>query len=221
MSHMQSGTKKISLIIVDDHRMIAEMWAELLSNSGHIEIVGLCENTDKAMELIKKKRPDLVIMDINITPLSGIDATKLIRKDSPGTKIIGVSMYTQPSFAKRMFKNGASGYVTKNSTKSEMVEAIDQVMSGQIYVCKEIKENLSQLMLAEEDNFGINKLTEREIEVLKFIKDGLSSKEIADKLFVSYRTIEVHRSHILKKLSQKNTPGLLKYLQNSSLDFLI
>ena len=75
-------------------------------------------------------------------------------------------------------------------------------MSGQIYVCKEIKENLSQLMLAEEDNFGINKLTEREIEVLKFIKDGLSSKEIADKLFVSYRTIEVHRSHLVNCLAR-------------------
>jgi len=157
-------------------------------------------------------------MDINIQPTSGIEATKLVKKGSPGTKVIGVSMHNQPSFAKRMLKNGALGYVTKSSNKSEMFEAIETVVTGKIFVCKEIQENLSKQVFEDDETPDISKLSEREVDVLKLIKDGLSSKEIADKLFLSSRTVEVHRSNILKKLNLKNTASLLKFIHNSSMD---
>lgn len=211
--------KKITIIIFDDHNLVAEMWSELINSDERFSVIAICNDTSaKSIELVKTKKPDVVIMDINIQPLSGIDATKLVRKESPGSKIIGVSMHNQPSFAKRMLKNGATGYVTKSSNRNEMFEAIIAVSSGQKYICKEIQENLSKQVLVDDDMPDISKLSEREIDVLKHIKDGLSSKEIAEKLFLSSRTVEVHRSNILKKLNLKNTASLLKFIHNSSLD---
>ncbi|MEI8054134.1 MAG: response regulator transcription factor [Bacteroidota bacterium] len=211
--------KKISIIIFDDHNLVAEMWSELISSDERFSVIGICNDTsDKSIALVKAQRPDVVIMDINIQPVSGIDATKQVKKESPGTKIIGVSMHNQPSFAKRMLKNGALGYVTKSSNKAEMFEAILSVTLGKVYVCKEIQENLSRQVFEDDETPDISKLSEREIDVLKFIKEGLSSKEIAEKLFLSSRTVEVHRSNILKKLNLKNTASLLKFIHNSSLD---
>ena len=211
--------KKITIIIFDDHNLVAEMWSELINSDERFSVIAICNDTStKSIELVKSKKPDVVIMDINIQPISGIDATKLVRKESPGSKIIGVSMHNQPSFAKRMMKNGATGYVTKSSNRNEMFDAITAVSSGQKYICKEIQENLSKQLLVDDDAPDISKLSEREIDVLKHIKDGLSSKEIAEKLFLSARTVEVHRSNILKKLNLKNTASLLKFIHNSSLD---
>ncbi len=212
-------SKKISIIIFDDHNLVAEMWSDLINSDERFSVIGICNDTsDKSIETVKTKRPDVVIMDINIQPTSGIEATKLVKKGSPGTKVIGVSMHNQPSFAKRMLKNGALGYVTKSSNKSEMFEAIETVVTGKIFVCKEIQENLSKQVFEDDETPDISKLSEREVDVLKLIKDGLSSKEIADKLFLSSRTVEVHRSNILKKLNLKNTASLLKFIHNSSMD---
>jgi DNA-binding NarL/FixJ family response regulator len=212
-------SKKISIIIFDDHNLVAEMWSDLINSDERFSVVGICNDTsEKSIESVKTKRPDVVIMDINIQPTSGIEATKLVKKGSPGTKVIGVSMHNQPSFAKRMLKNGALGYVTKSSNKSEMFEAIETVVTGKIFVCKEIQENLSKQVFEDDETPDISKLSEREVDVLKLIKDGLSSKEIADKLFLSSRTVEVHRSNILKKLNLKNTASLLKFIHNSSMD---
>lgn len=212
-------TKKITIIIFDDHNLVAEMWSELINSDERFQVVGICnDTTDASIEAVKTKRPDVVIMDINIQPISGIDATKLVKKVSPGSKIIGVSMHNQPSFAKRMLKNGALGYVTKSSQKSEMFAAIQSVTEGKIFICKEIQENLAKQVFEDDETPDISKLSEREIDVLKHIKDGLSSKEIAEKLYLSARTVEVHRSNILKKLNLKNTASLLKFIHNSSLD---
>lgn len=212
-------SKKISIIIFDDHNLVAEMWSDLINSDERFSVVGICNDTsDSSIETVKTKRPDVVIMDINIMPTSGIEATKLVKKGSPGTKVIGVSMHNQPSFAKRMLKNGALGYVTKSSNKMEMFEAIQTVITGKVYVCKEIQENLSKQVFEDDETPDISKLSEREVDVLKLIKDGLSSKEIADKLFLSSRTVEVHRSNILKKLNLKNTASLLKFIHNSSMD---
>jgi two-component system invasion response regulator UvrY len=211
--------KKITIIIFDDHNLVAEMWSELINSDERFQVVGICnDTTDASIETVKTKRPDVVIMDINIQPTSGIDATKLVKKVSPGSKIIGVSMHNQPSFAKRMLKNGALGYVTKSSQKSEMFAAIQSVTEGKIFICKEIQENLAKQVFEDDETPDISKLSEREIDVLKHIKDGLSSKEIAEKLYLSARTVEVHRSNILKKLNLKNTASLLKFIHNSSLD---
>jgi len=212
-------SKKISIMIFDDHNLVAEMWSELINSDERFSVIGICnDTTEKSIETVKTKRPDIVIMDINIQPNSGIDSTKMVKKVSPGTKVIGVSMHNQPSFAKRMLKNGALGYVTKSSNRTEMFEAILSVNDGKIFVCKEIQENLAKQVFEDDETPDISKLSEREVEVLKHIKDGMSSKEIGETLFLSTRTVEVHRSNILKKLNLKNTATLLKFIHNSSLD---
>lgn len=137
---------------------------------------------------------------------------------APGTKIIGVSMHNQPSFAKKMIRNGATGYVTKNSSKVEMYDAIRAVMKGEKYICAEIQRNITNQMLVDEDDNKLSKLTEREIEIIKLIKNGSTNKEIAESLFLSPRTVETHRARILKKLDLKNSLSLVKYISESFMD---
>ena len=210
--------KKIKIIIADDHLLIAETWATLINMDPEFEVVKVYDNTKNLVDEITAVKPDIAILDINIHPFSGIEATKMIKKLAPGTKIIGVSMHNQPSFAKKMIRNGATGYVTKNSTKNEMYDAIRSVMKGEKYICAEIQKNIThQLLLDEEDN-KLSKLTEREIEIIKLIKDGYTNKENAKTLFLSPRTVETHRARILKKLDIKNSLSLVKYINESFMD---
>jgi DNA-binding NarL/FixJ family response regulator len=160
-----------------------------------------------------------VLMDINMTPVNGFDATKLIRKFSPASRIIGISMHSMPAYARRMLQIGAMGYVTKNSSKDELLTAIVEVNNGKKYICDEVKNILAQQEL-EEDETGqpdMNVLSQREIDVVKLIKEGLSSKEIALRLDISLKTVEVHRYNILKKLSLKNTAALVNFINTHGL----
>ena len=127
-------TKKIKIVIADDHLLIAETWATLINMDPDFEVVKVFDNTQTLVEEISDIKPDIAILDININPFSGIEATKMIRRLAPGTKIIGVSMHNQPSFAKKMMRNGAMGYVTKSSNKNEMYEAIRSVMRGEKFM---------------------------------------------------------------------------------------
>lgn len=210
--------KKIKIIIADDHLLIAETWATLINMDPDFEVIKVYDNTKSMIEEISEIRPDIAILDINIHPFSGIEAAKMIRKLAPGTKIIGVSMHNQPSFAKKMIRNGATGYVTKSSNKSEMYEAIRAVMKGEKYICSEIQRNITNQLLMGEDDNKISKLTEREIEIIKMIKNGSTNKEIAEALFLSPRTVETHRARILKKLGLKNSLSLVKYINESFMD---
>ena len=210
--------KKIRIIIADDHLLIAETWAILINMDPDFEVVKIYDNTQSMIDDVTEIKPDIAILDININPISGIEATKLIKKLAPGTKIIGVSMHNQPSFAKKMMRNGAMGYVTKNSSKQEMYDAIRSVMKGEKYICAEIQKNITNQMLVDEDDNKLSKLTEREIEIIKLIKNGSTNKEIAEILFLSPRTIETHRARILKKLDLKNSLSLVKYINDSFMD---
>lgn len=211
-------TKKIRVIIADDHLLIAETWATLINMDPDFEVIKVYDNTKSLIDEISVLKPDVAILDINISPFSGIEATKMIKKLAPGTKIMGVSMHNQPSFAKKMLRNGATGYVTKNSSKQEMYDAIKSVMRGEIYICSEIQKNITNQMLVVEDDNKISKLTEREIEIIKLIKNGSTNKEIAELLFLSPRTVETHRARVLKKLNLKNSLSLVKYINDSFLD---
>lgn len=210
--------KKTTIMIVDDHTLIRETWSLLLGRHEHLEVIAEVGNGEKAVEIARDKRPNIVLLDINMIPLNGFEVLKLLRKQSPGSKVIAVSMHSQPAYAKKMLRMGARGYVTKNSTRQEMLDAIARVLEGDIYICQEVKNILSEQMLGEEDHVnGVNQLSEREIEVINYIRDGFSSKEIADRLAISIKTIEVHRHNILKKLKVKNTASLIHFINSSGL----
>jgi DNA-binding NarL/FixJ family response regulator len=209
--------EKISVMIADDHKLIRETWTFVLNNDARFNVVAQCGDSEEAITLAEQFKPNIVLMDINMMPISGFDATDRIRKVSPNSKVIGVSMHSQPAYAKKMLQMGAKGYVTKNSSKEEMVRAILEVHQGNKYICEEIKNNISELVLEDKnDSPNINVLTEREIQVINLIKEGMSSKEISQQLNISLKTVEVHRHNILKKLKLKNSASLVNFINSTS-----
>jgi two-component system invasion response regulator UvrY len=211
--------EKITILIADDHTLVRETWSFILNSDPRFYVIAECGSGEEAVELSKDLRPAVVIMDINLPGINGIEATELIRKYSPGSKILGVSLHTQPTYARKMMQKGAMGYVTKNSSRQEMFKAILEVHSGKKYVCEEIKNILSEQIISGDDQqSGLNALSQREIEIISFIKKGHSSREIADSLNISVKTVEVHRYHVLKKLNLKNSAALVNFINNSQLD---
>jgi two-component system invasion response regulator UvrY len=211
---------KISILIADDHTLVRETWSFILNTDPRFSVVAESGSGEEAVEMAKKLRPNIVIMDINLPGMNGIEATQQIRKFSPGSRILGVSLHTQPTYARKMMQKGAMGYVTKNSSREEMFKAILEIQSGKKYICDEIKNILSEQVISGEDpQTGLNSLSQREIEIIAYIKKGFSSKEIADSLSISVKTVEVHRYNILKKLNLKNAAALVNFINNSQLDF--
>jgi DNA-binding NarL/FixJ family response regulator len=209
--------EKINVLIADDHKLIRETWSYILNSDSRFQVIAECGDSEQAVEVTKQKRPHIVLMDINILPISGFEATERIKKVSPNTKVIGVSMHSQPAYAKKMLQIGAKGYVTKNSSKEEMIKAILEVNEGSKYICEEIKNNISELVLEEnKDVPNVNALTEREIQIINLIKEGQSSKEIASTLNISLKTVEVHRHNVLKKLKLKNSASLVNFINQST-----
>lgn len=205
---------KITILLVDDHKLIRDSWSFILNSDIRFQVIGETSNADEAVEISREKKPGIVLMDINMSPVNGFEATKLVRKYSPGSKIIGISMHSMPAYARRMLQIGAMGYVTKNSSKDELLKAIVEVNSGKKYICDEVKNILAQQELEDEGGGtpDMNVLSRREIDIVQLIKEGLSSKEIALRLDISLKTVEVHRYNILKKLSLKNTAALVNFI---------
>ena len=211
--------EKITILLVDDHRLIRDSWSHVLNTEPILQVVGAASTGEEAIEIARTKRPRIILMDINMSPLNGFDTTKIIRKQSPGSRIIGVSMHAIPVYAKKMFQAGAIGYVTKNSSREELITAILEVDAGKKYICDEVKNILAQQQLNDTagEQTDINKLSKREIEIAKLIKEGMSSKEMASQLSISLKTVEVHRYNILKKLHLKNTAALVNFINSSGL----
>jgi len=207
--------KEITILIADDHKLVRQTWEFVFNSDDRFKVIAECANGEEAVERSKQLLPDVVIMDINLPGINGVEATEQILNLSPGSKIIGVSMHTQPAYVRTMMKKGAMGYVTKNSSKEEMFKAILEVDAGRKYICNEIKNILSDSLMNDEDkNGGINSLSKREIQVIGQIKLGASSKEIASDLNLSVKTVDVHRYNILKKLKLKNTASLVNFISN-------
>lgn len=210
---------KITILLVDDHKLIRDSWSFILNSDPRFQVIGETSSGDEAVEMAKNLRPHIVLMDVNMSPVNGFEATKQIRKSSPGSKIIGITMHSMPAYAKRMLQIGAMGYVTKNSSKDEMITAIIEVYNGKKYICEEVKNILAQQELEDVGNKepDMNLLSRRELEIVKLIREGASSKEIAVKLDISLKTVEVHRYNILKKLTLKNTASLVNFINRQGL----
>ncbi|MFI5123798.1 MAG: response regulator [Chitinophagales bacterium] len=209
----------IKILIADDHKLIRETWTYILNNdvNSRFKVIASCENSEDAVALTRQKHPDVILMDINMAPFSGIEATRRIREVWPQSRIIGVTMHSQPSYARKMMQIGASGYVTKNSSREEMMEAIVEVHQGNKYVCNEIKDIIfDQTEKKPAALVGVNTLTEREMDIINLIKSGHSSREISVELEISLKTVEVHRHNILKKLQLKNSASLVNFMNTRS-----
>ena len=195
---------KTKVFIVDDHYMVIEGIRSLLQNEKAIEWAGHATNADSCLSFLQNQLPDVILMDISMPDKSGIDLCKEVKEKYPSVFIIGLSTFNQQSFIQKMIDNGASGYVLKNASKEEIMEAIDQVSKGKTYLSFEAAQAMRE---KPENNFV---LTRREKEVLGLIADGLTNNEIAHKLFVSSTTIDTHRKNLLAKFGVKNVASMIK-----------
>lgn len=196
---------KIKVFITDDHYMVIEGIRSLLQNEPDIEWMGHASNADSCMAYLKNNQPDVILMDINMPGKSGIELCKEVKDKYPGTFVVGLSTFNQQSFIHKMMENGASGYVLKNATQAELMEAITTVAKGKIYLSDE-----AAAALKNNENNSIPVITRREKEVLELIAEGLTNAEIAEKLFISNTTVDTHRKNLLAKFQTKNTASLIK-----------
>ena len=210
---------KITILLVDDHKLIRDSWSFILNSDPRFKVIGETSSGQEAVKIAVKKNPSVILMDVNMSPVNGFDITRDILKLSPGSRIIGVSMHTMPAYARRMLRLGARGYVTKNSSKEEMITAIEEVYKGKKYICKEVKDILVTQKLKEnlEKPGDMNDLSRRELEVINLIKAGLKAKEIALQLEISTKTVEVHRYNVFRKLKLKNSVSLVNFLNEKGL----
>jgi DNA-binding NarL/FixJ family response regulator len=210
--------KKFRVLLTDDHQLLRSAWAFYINNSPFFEVVGEAGSAESAIEMIKTLSPDIILMDINLPGMNGIDATKLILSLYPSVKILGCSSHKQPDFARKMIRNGALGYVSKFAPLEELSTALYEVSKGNKFMCNSIKNVLAEEMLnCCGDESKIAALTTRELDVIEEIKKGKSSKEIAETLYLSANTVEVHRYNILKKLNLPNRAALVNYIHTHML----
>jgi DNA-binding NarL/FixJ family response regulator len=194
----------ISVFIVDDHYMVIEGIRSLLQYEKSIEWTGHASNASSCLAFLKQQQPDIILMDINLPDISGIELCKEVKEKYPSVFIIGLSTFNQKSFIQKMMDNGASGYVLKNATQDELMDAITAVASGKTYMSFEAGQTLKKLT----NNTIL--LTGREKEVLELIAEGLTNNEIASRLFVSSTTVDTHRKNLLAKFNVKNTAALIR-----------
>ena len=192
------------IFIVDDHYMVIEGIRSLLQNERSIEWMGHATNAASCLAFLNKQLPDVILMDINLPDINGIDLCKEVKTKYPSVFIIGLSTFNQQSFIQKMMDNGASGYLLKNATQEEITSAIETVMKGKTYLSEEASNTLRK------ENGTHIVLTRREKEVLELIADGMTNAEIAQKLFVSVTTVDTHRKNLLAKFDTKNTAALIK-----------
>jgi len=208
---------KINILIADDHKLIREAWSYILNSDPRFNVIAECGNAEEAVEAARANNPHIVLMDINMEPFSGLEATQKICCVSPSSRVIGVSIHSHPRYAKRMLKMGAYGYITKDSSTEEMIRAILEVSRGNKYICDEIKKNICNQMLNEKEDIpDINSLTRREIQIVNSIKKGFSSRKMSEILNIGVKTVESHRHNILKKLKLRNSASLVNFINNES-----
>lgn len=202
--------KPIKLFIADDHQMFIDGIKALLHNTADIEIIGEANNGNQVMEKMETLEPDIILMDIGMPELNGIETTSLVSEKYPPVKIIALTMYDDNNRVVKMLKAGAKGYVLKNTSKQELLQAIQMVASGGVHYSTQVIINTMQNITDENKN-PIANITEREIEIIKLIVKSFTNKEIADKLSISELTVNTHRKNAMRKLEIKNTAGLVKF----------
>ncbi len=194
----------IKVFIVDDHYMVIEGIRSLLQNEKVVEWAGHATNAASCLAFLQQHQPDVILMDINLPDKSGIDLCKEVKEKYPSVFVVGLSTFNQQSFIQKMMDSGASGYVLKNASQEELMEAIEAVAKGKTYLSDEASQTLRR---NESTNIL---LTRREKEVLELIAEGMTNNVIAQKLFISPTTVDTHRKNLLAKLKAKNTASLIR-----------
>ncbi|WP_280769873.1 response regulator transcription factor [Salipaludibacillus daqingensis] len=207
------------ILLADDHRVLLS-GIKLLLMQEDVDIVGEVSTAEDVIQEARKWKPDLILMDISMPVMGGIEATKLIKKEFPLTKVLILTMYSDEQYLKRALQAGANGYVIKKAVDSELVSAVHSVLDGDTYIYPTLTSKLlkNYMELPKKNNYNkTSELSPRELEVLKLIALGLTYQEIADQLFVSIKTIETHKRRLSEKLSLKKRSELVRYAVDNNL----
>jgi len=211
---MQNDKKVISVIIADDHELLRSGIRSMIEKRSDMKVVAEAENGRTTLKLVQKLSPDIVIMDVKMPDLNGIEATRQVLDNSPGVKILALSMHSDKDFIREMLKAGASGYMLKDSAFSEVVNAIHAVVSNEVYLDPHIAKIVTEdyvCNLSNNDSSIRSVLTSRELEAIQLLAEGKSMKQAARILKVSIKTIESRRRNIMDKLGIDNIADLVKY----------
>jgi DNA-binding NarL/FixJ family response regulator len=202
---------KIKIFIVDDHPLVIEGIKTLLSVEPEIEVVGTSTRPTEVVKLLRQKNVDVMLMDVNMPDLSGLELAKIALKEFPLLKIIALSVYADGMTVKDMMAAGVKGYLLKTASQQQLVSAVKTVSEGKKHLAEEALQNMLETLQTLEDRPKNQLLTEREIEIVRLIEKEYSNKQIAETLFISERTVETHRKNIFRKTQTDSVIGLIKF----------
>jgi DNA-binding NarL/FixJ family response regulator len=215
---------KTRIIVVDDHQLVLDGLASIVKEIEEIDLLATASNGKEGLKLVEVLKPDLILTDIDMPIMNGIEFTTILKRDFPEIKVIVLTMHSEPSLTKKLMELGADGYLLKNADCKELVEGVLKVASGKSYFSAAVTQSLlndgkvvTSSFASETETVILSRLTSREIEILKAIAEGYSNKEIGDKLFISHRTVDTHRTNLMKKLEVHNIAGLIKFAIKSGL----
>lgn len=198
-----------SIFIVDDHQMVIDGLRLIIDTINGFDIVGESTSAPRALDMLATTHADILLTDVSMPEMSGIELTRLVKKKFPHIKIIALSMFSESQVIAEMIDAGISGYILKNTGKQELIEALNKVSSGQNYFGQDITLQFMKSFKRNQDESS--RLTDREVEIIRLIEQDFGNKQIADMLFISERTVETHRKNILRKTNTQTVVGLLKY----------
>ena len=209
--------EKTRIILVDDHQLVRTGIANLLNDEPGFEIIGEAADSNEFLALLDNIQPDIAILDIAMPGMSGIELTRLIAGSFPSIRVLILSMYNSEEYIFNAINAGAKGYLPKNISRNELIEAVHSVARGEEYYAESISNVILKSYIKkaksgpEDSNNSENQLSKRELEVLRLFAEGFSNQEIADKLFISIRTVESHKNHIMQRLELKSSVDLVKF----------
>lgn len=199
----------VRLLIADDHQVLIDGFKSIFDYEEGIHVVATALNGQEVLDHLKDIEVDVILLDINMPVLNGVETTKRITKKYPRVKVIALSMYDQQSYFKRMMQYGARGYLLKNDPIDEILTAINTVMEGQRYISEKLRDQLSSIEFLTGSKQDVE-ISARELDVLKLISEGMTDTEMAEKLFISSHTVNSHRKNLLSKFNAKNSAVLVK-----------
>ena len=204
----------IKVYIVEDHSVVVEGIRSLLQHEKEFDVIGNTDTGEGCLDFFRTRTADVILMDINLPDMSGIDLCKIIKKTYPGIMVLALSTFNQSIYISKMIENGASGYLLKNSGRHEIIQALRDVASGKTYLSFEAGQALKAL---KSKNSEQPLLTKREKEILGLITEGLTNTQIAERLFISIDTVDSHRKNLYSKLNVRNTVMLMRYAIDNNL----
>jgi len=213
---------KIKILLADDHQIVLDGLKSLLSDIDDFEVIGAVSNGKDAVDFIAtKEKPDIAVLDIDMPVMNGINATREIKKNFNGVRVLTLSMHNEKGVIQTLMDAGADGYILKNSSREELEKGIRAICRGETFFSTDVTMSLlnqsTEITANNELPEEVKDLTEREVEILKLVAEGYSNKEIGERLFISHRTVDTHRTNLMKKMDVHNVAGLIRIALKSGL----